>query len=75
MPSSPCREFWTLSVWRDSQALNTFVNTSPHLEVMSALQGEMGPTKFIEWHAQGAVLPPKWKEAIERLRNEQGKTK
>ena len=69
------REFWTLSVWRDSQAQNTFVHTSPHLEVMSPLQGEMGPTKFIEWRAQGAVLSPKWKEAIERLRNEQSKTK
>src|SRR2546421_13063770 len=52
--------FWTLSVWQDRSALNRFVRADPHLKVMSALAGHMGATRFIEWQARGALLPPTW---------------
>ena len=64
--------FWTLSVWRDRSALNRFVRTDPHLKVMSALDGHMGATRFIEWQAKGALLPPTWADAMARFEREGG---
>ncbi len=58
------RDFWTLSVWHDAQALAEFVRTRPHAQVMSKLRGHMGATKFIRWQAPGTVLPPSWEEAM-----------
>jgi heme-degrading monooxygenase HmoA len=60
-------EFWTLSAWRDRSALNAFVRADPHRKAMSALQGHMGPTRFIEWRARGAELPPRWADAMGRF--------
>jgi hypothetical protein len=40
----------------------------PHLAVISGLRGHMGATRFIEWQAKGAQLPPTWAEAMRRFR-------
>jgi hypothetical protein len=63
------RMYWTLSAWNDEEALQTFVEQSPHLEVMSALVPDMGPTRFVRWSVTGSQLPPSWPEALERLDN------
>ncbi len=65
-------QFWTLSVWQDRAALDSFVRADPHLKIMSALQGHMGETQFIEWQAAGSTLPPKWTDAMGRFRRENG---
>jgi hypothetical protein len=57
------REFWTLSVWEGDAALRQFVVASPHAQVMAALQGKMGQTRFVQWSIRGAEYPPQWREA------------
>src|SRR6201998_1020760 len=42
-------EFWTLSVWRDQQALLDFVDALPHGRIMQSLAPHMGKTQFVEW--------------------------
>ena len=61
------RDFWTLSVWSDRAALNGFFQSAPHSRAMKALRAQMGQTQFIEWSAQGAALPPRWNDALERF--------
>jgi heme-degrading monooxygenase HmoA len=66
--AQPTRKtFWTLSAWRDQQALHAFVRTLPHLNVMKVLRPYMGPTKFTTWQVRGAALPVAWDDAIETL--------
>jgi hypothetical protein len=60
------REFWTLSVWGGEAALREFVIEHPHSQVMRALQGKMGETRFVRWHLRGAELPPQWEDAFTR---------
>jgi hypothetical protein len=60
------REFWTLSVWEGEAALQQFVNEHPHSQVMRALEGKMGETRFIRWHLRGTELPPQWEDAFTR---------
>jgi hypothetical protein len=60
------RQFWTLSVWEGEAALHEFVIASPHHQVMRALQGKMGETRFVRWHLRGAELPTQWEDAFTR---------
>jgi hypothetical protein len=60
------RQFWTLSVWENQNALMDFVKRVPHGEAMKAMISHMGPTKFTQWKIPGAAVPPKWDEAIGR---------
>ncbi len=64
------RHFWTLSVWEDDQALLDFVTTTPHAKVMENLQGHMAATNFVRWTLKGASVPPDWKDALLRYRQE-----
>jgi quinol monooxygenase YgiN len=61
------RDYWTLSVWTDRVALQTFMRASPHIEVMSSLKPVMRPTKFVQWQITAAAGEPRWPEALERL--------
>jgi Domain of unknown function (DUF3291) len=63
------RKYWTLSVWRDGDALRQFVRTSPHVELMKSLLPVMGPTKFVEWTVTGADGRPTWSDALTRLQS------
>jgi Domain of unknown function (DUF3291) len=64
------REFWTLSVWEDTRSLMTFVAKIPHGDVMRALAGHMGATKFSQWELLGSGVPPSWDEAMQRMAEE-----
>jgi quinol monooxygenase YgiN len=61
------RDYWTLSVWTDRSALQTFMGTPPHVGVMSSLKPYMRPTKFIQWNITAADGQPSWTEALDRL--------
>ncbi len=60
------RNFWTLSVWEDQEALMDFVAKNPHVEAMRAMTAHMGPTKFTQWKVAGSSLPLSWNEAMQR---------
>lgn len=62
------KQFWTLSVWEDAEALRRFVHRTPHDEVMRDLLADMGQTEFVRWKASGSSIPPDWGAAKERIR-------
>lgn len=64
------KQYATLSVWADDEALATFTSARPHAELMSALAPEMGPTKFVRWMIDGFDGPPSWTDAVRRLEAE-----
>ncbi len=61
------RDYWTLSVWRDQQALGAFMRTPPHAGLMTSLKPVMGPTKFVTWRISAADGRPSMAAALERL--------
>lgn len=58
------KQFWTLSIWEDSQSVYNFISRHPHLDAMSTLQGKMGKTAFHQWSLKGDILPLSWKAAL-----------
>jgi len=60
------KKSWTLSVWESERGLLEFVHAEPHQNVMTALQSDMGATRFVRWTIQGAAYPPTWDEAFAR---------
>jgi hypothetical protein len=65
------KEFWTLSVWEDAEALRRFVRRDPHDGVMRDLLADMGRTEFVRWKAKGSSVPPDWGAAKRRVRERQ----
>jgi len=61
------RDYWTLSVWKDDQALGEFMRTPPHVQVMTSLKPFMGPTKFVTWKISAADGQPSMAGALEHL--------
>ena len=61
------KQYATLSVWRDKDALAAFAGAEPHRELMRTLSPEMGPTKFVRWTIRGADGRPSWDDALRRL--------
>ena len=61
------REYWTLSVWNDRDALGQFMRTPPHVGLMGSLKPFMGTTRFVQWQITTADGRPSWTEAMERL--------
>lgn len=61
------RRFWTVSVWRDHEAVDNFVRTDPHWRAVEqfARWADEGAA-FVRWHSPVAVLS--WDEALARLR-------
>jgi len=60
------KQFWTLSVWEDENALRAFVTNAPHLAAMKALRNRMKRTRFVRWKILGSEYPPEWREAFGR---------
>jgi heme-degrading monooxygenase HmoA len=61
------RDYWTLSVWQDENALRAFMRTSPHQGLMTSLHPYMGPTKFTTWRISAADGRPSLASALDRL--------
>ena len=61
------KQYATLSVWRDEDALAAFAGTEPHRGLMTKLSPEMGPTKFVRWTMRGSAGRPSWDDALQRL--------
>ena len=64
----PRRTFFTLSAWRDREALNAFVRAEPHASTMRRYRPAMADARFVFWSTSADKLPPSWTEAQERLR-------
>jgi quinol monooxygenase YgiN len=60
--------FFTLSAWRDRDALDAFVGSEPHLSSMRRYRPEMADARFVSWSTTTDSLPPSWPEAQRRLR-------
>jgi hypothetical protein len=61
------RKFWTLSVWRDQQALMDFVGAMPHSRIMQSLAPHMGKSQFAQWTVESDEIPLDWNNAKARL--------
>lgn len=61
------KQYATLSVWVDEDALSAFAGGSPHGELMTGLAPEMGTTKFVRWTITGSDGRPSWTDALQRL--------
>jgi quinol monooxygenase YgiN len=61
------KRFWTLSVWKDEDALRAFVQHLPHVRIASALAPHMDKTRFVRWTVKGSDLPLRWDDALRRL--------
>lgn len=61
------RKFWTLSVWRDDEALKEFVHHAAHGASMKQLEGAADGSGFATWAVSENSLPLEWAEAKARL--------
>src|SRR5258707_4345244 len=61
------RKFWTLSVWRDQQALQDFVGAMPHSRTMRRLAAHMGKSQFAQWTVESHEIPLDWNAAKARI--------
>lgn len=62
------RTFFTLSAWRDRDALDAFVRSEPHVSSMRRYRPAMADARFVFWSSATDNLPPSWSEAKRRLR-------
>ena len=62
------RTFFTLSAWRDRDALDAFVRSEPHISSMRRYRPAMADARFVFWSTTADELPPSWAEARRRLR-------
>ena len=61
------KQYATLSVWVDEDALMAFADGSPHRDLRTDLAWEMGATKFVRWTIKGSDGRPSWRDAMNRL--------
>jgi hypothetical protein len=61
------KRFWTLSVWKNEDALRVFVQFPPHVRIMASLAPHMDKTSFVRWTVKGSDLPLRWDDALRRL--------
>ena len=59
------KAYWTVSAWADRAAVDGFIATPPHADVMRTLPGAMRATAG--WTADGADLPLSWPAVLGRL--------
>jgi quinol monooxygenase YgiN len=46
------KRFWTLSTWKNEDALRAFVQHPAHVPIMTALSPHMDKTEFVRWTVQ-----------------------
>ncbi|MEZ3179467.1 DUF3291 domain-containing protein [Streptomyces pimonensis] len=61
------RTFWTLSAWKDEQALHAYARAEPHRTIMKDLRPTMRRSVFTFWRAPAAGLSADWAQARHRL--------
>ncbi len=61
------KTFWTLSVWRDEQALNAFAQGTPHRDRVRRIRPHMQPSTFVTWTVSGDQVPVPWAQARRRV--------
>ena len=57
------RTFFTLSAWRDRDALNAFVRSAPHVGSVRRYRTAMADARFAFWNTGADDLPRSWSEA------------
>jgi quinol monooxygenase YgiN len=68
MLAEPLRKnYATMSVWRDEEALDAFASTHPHAQLMADLAPSMNEPKFVRWTISGSDGTPSWTDALDRL--------
>ena len=66
------RHFFTVSVWRDRDAMREFMRTEPHTTAMQRSEEWAGPgALFIDWDSASGSLD--WAEARKRLEEAGGR--
>jgi len=64
-------EFYTLSVWQDSESLRHFVRDGDHLASLAEFEHDMRrKTIFVHYKLFGRDLPATWKDAFARQRQQ-----
>jgi hypothetical protein len=58
--------YWTLSAWRDSDAIAGFIRQGPHRDAMHELSKVLPGFKTDRWTVTGHDLPPRWEDALTR---------
>lgn len=61
------KQAWTLSAWKDENALRAFLQHPPHVRIMTTLGPYLGQTKFVRWMVKGSELPLRWDDALRRI--------
>ncbi|MEV5828934.1 DUF3291 domain-containing protein [Spirillospora sp. NPDC052242] len=61
------RTFWTLSAWRDDEALRAYAAAEPHRSTMRRQRAVMRDSTFVFWNVRGSELPLDWTDAQHRL--------
>jgi hypothetical protein len=68
------RTFWTLSAWTDQAAIDAFVGTAPHRDIMRRFHDAMKGASFVSWTVHADALPAVhsnarelWRAARDRL--------
>ena len=62
-------DFYTLSVWQDNDSLRRFVREGEHLASLTEFEHDMRkPSTFVHFKVSGHDVPPKWKDALARIR-------
>jgi hypothetical protein len=60
------RTFFTLSAWRDDEAIAAMIGTEPHRSVMETFRRHTSDTVFVSWKAPAGQTPD-WVGALRRL--------
>ncbi|GAB2539805.1 hypothetical protein GCM10027167_50770 [Nocardia heshunensis] len=61
------KTFWTLSAWSDKEAMEVFVHTGTHAEMLKDMAGRLGNPHFADSTATSADIPLSWPEARIRI--------
>jgi heme-degrading monooxygenase HmoA len=61
------KQYVTLSLWIDDEALTAFARTGSHRRLTADLAPDMAPTTFVRWNHPGAGGRPAWNDALRRL--------
>lgn len=61
------KSFLTLSAWSSPEAMNAFVRSGAHAQMLTDMAGRLGTATFVESAASPQQLPLDWTAAKQRL--------